>query len=50
MNEFESKMMVFFKDSWLEGFEQLLNSIDKDFDMFKKAAKNDFIKLKDRIK
>ncbi len=50
MSEFESKLFVFLKDNWFEGFETLLNSLDVDLSNFKNAAKNDFIKLKDWVK
>jgi len=50
MSEFESKLFVFLKDNRFEGFETLLNSLDVDLSTFKNAAKNDFIKLKDRVK
>lgn len=50
MNEFESKMIIFTKDNKFEGLEQLLQTLDNDFSTFKNAAKNDFIKLKDRVK
>ena len=50
MSEFESKMHVFLKDNRFEGFESLLNQLDSDHQTFKNAAKNDFLKLKDRVK